>query len=135
MDTEFEVLKEYVRISKYRYRVMRVLSKDEVKIPKQISSEAGIRKNHISKILGELKNKKLVECINEESRKGRLYRLTSLGEKVKNSIFKVNGRYILTENNLIYDSKTDKEYDIVGVVSILNSQNETVNEYYNIILS
>ena len=34
------------------------------------------------KALRELKDKGLVECVNEEYRKGRLYRLTSEGEGV-----------------------------------------------------
>ena len=135
MNDRLEILKEYVRISKYRYNVMKVLSRNDVKIPTQISSEARIRKNHISKILKELKNSKLVECINEEARKGRLYRLTELGEAVKKELIDVNERYTLTRNKNIYDTKTNKEYSIEEVVYILNNQNETINEYYNIILS
>ena len=55
MNMELEILKEYVRISKYRYKVVKVL--DGVKIPSQISMECGIRTNHISKVLKELKEK------------------------------------------------------------------------------
>lgn len=47
----------------------------EVLIPTQIARNAGIRTNHISKVLSELKAHELVECINPEVRKGRLYRL------------------------------------------------------------
>ena len=54
----------------------------EVKIPSNIARGSGIRTNHISKVLGELKNHELVECINPEVRKGRLYRLTETGEEV-----------------------------------------------------
>ena len=54
----------------------------EVKIPSNIARDSGIRTNHISKVLGELKNHELVECINPEVRKGRLYRLTETGEEV-----------------------------------------------------
>ena len=35
-----------------------------------------------SKVLAELKAYELVECINPEVRKGRLYRLTDKGEEV-----------------------------------------------------
>lgn len=38
--------------------------------------------NHISKVLAELKAHELVECINPEVRKGRLYRLTDKGDDV-----------------------------------------------------
>jgi DNA-binding IscR family transcriptional regulator len=52
----------------------------EVLIPTQIARNSEIRSNHISKVLSELKAHELVECINPEVRKGRLYRLTSDGE-------------------------------------------------------
>lgn len=54
----------------------------EVLIPTQIAENSGIRTNHISKVLSELKAHELVECINPEARKGRLYRLTEKGEEI-----------------------------------------------------
>ena len=45
----------------------------DVKIPTDIAKYSGIRTNHISKILSELKAHELVEFINPEARKGRLY--------------------------------------------------------------
>jgi DNA-binding PadR family transcriptional regulator len=47
-----------------------------------IANDSGIRTNHISKVLSELKAHELVECINPEVRKGRLYRLTEKGDDV-----------------------------------------------------
>ena len=38
--------------------------------------------NHISNTLKELKDHDLVECINPEVRKGRLYRLTDKREEI-----------------------------------------------------
>ncbi len=58
----------------------------EVLIPSQIAKNSGIRTNHISKVLAELKAHELVECINPEVRKGRLYRLTDKGEEIVNKI-------------------------------------------------
>ena len=55
---------------------------DDVKTPTKIAEEAGILPNHISKVLRELKETGMVECINEEARKRRLYRLTAVGEEV-----------------------------------------------------
>lgn len=83
MELTDEMLTEisYVQISQYRTKVMKVLE-GEVKIPSNIARDSGIRTNHISKVLGELKNHELVECINPEVRKGRLYRLTETGEEV-----------------------------------------------------
>lgn len=71
----------YVQISSYRKKVMKSLD-GEVKIPSAIANDSGIRTNHISKVLSELKAHGLVECINPEVRKGRLYRLTETGEDV-----------------------------------------------------
>ena len=86
MELSDEMLKEmsYVEISKYRLKVMKALE-DDVKIPSQIAKDSEIRQNHISKVLSELKAHELVECINPEVKKGRLYRLTDKGnELVKN---------------------------------------------------
>ena len=83
MELSDEMLAEisYVKISTYRTKAMKALE-DEVKIPSAIAKDSGIRTNHISKVLGELKEHELVECINPEVRKGRLYRLTDKGEEV-----------------------------------------------------
>ena len=78
-----EMLKEisYVQISKYRTKVMKSLD-DEVKIPSQIAKDSDILQNHISAVLKQLKEHELVECINPEVRKGRLYRLTEHGKDI-----------------------------------------------------
>ena len=86
MELSDEMLIEmsYVQISKYRTKVVKALD-GETKIPTQIARDSEIRPNHISKVLSELKAHELVECINPEARKGRLYRLTDKGgELVKN---------------------------------------------------
>lgn len=75
----------YVNISTYRVKTVKAL-KDDVKTPTQIANDAGIRTNHISKVLKELKETGVAECINLEMRKGRIYRLTSLGEEIANEI-------------------------------------------------
>ena len=83
MELSDEMLKEvgYVKISTYRTKVMKSLD-DQVKIPSQISKDSGILQNHISAVLKQLKEHELVECINPEVRKGRLYRLTDKGEEI-----------------------------------------------------
>lgn len=87
MELSDEMLKEisYVQISKYRTKTMKSLD-GEVLIPSQIAKNSEIRTNHISKVLAELKSHELVECINPEVRKGRLYRLTEKGEKVTENL-------------------------------------------------
>ena len=83
MELSDEMLTEisYVKISQYRTKVMKSLDGD-VKIPTVIAKDSDIRPNHISKVLAELKAHELVECINPEVRKGRLYRLTDKGEEI-----------------------------------------------------
>ena len=83
MELSDEMLTEisYVQISKYREKVMKSLD-GKILIPTQIAKNSGIRSNHISKVLAELKAHELVECINPEVKKGRLYRLTETGEEI-----------------------------------------------------
>ena len=87
MELTDEILTEisYVQMSKYRIKVMKALEGD-VKIPSVIAKDSGIKTNHISKILSELKAHELVECINPEVRKGMLYRLTDKGEVILNNL-------------------------------------------------
>ena len=89
MELSDEILTEisYVQMSKYRIKVMKALEGD-VKIPSVIAKDSGIKTNHISKVLAELKAHELVECINPEVRKGRLYRLTDKGDVILNNLEK-----------------------------------------------
>ena len=81
MDDETLKTYAYVNISTYRVKTVKAL-KDQVKTPTKIAEDAGIRTNHISKVLKELKESGVAECINEDFKKGRIYRLTSLGEEI-----------------------------------------------------
>ena len=83
MNESKELLKEieHVKRSKYKTNVLKSLEKG-VKIPTTLAKDTGILTNHISAVLVRLKDSGLVECINPEVRKGRLYRLTPKGRKV-----------------------------------------------------
>ena len=72
---------DYVKRSQYRSKILKSLV-DDVKMPSQIARDTGIVQNHISNSLRQLKEHELVECINPEVRKGRLYRLTDEGEEI-----------------------------------------------------
>lgn len=65
---------DYVRNSGYRTRVVKSLN-GSIKIPSEIAEDAEIFNNHISKTLRQLKERGLVECVNPEAKRGRLYRL------------------------------------------------------------
>jgi len=71
----------YVGISKIRSNILNSIGND-LKYPSQISRELNIRIQHVSTALKELKEKKLVECINEDVKVGRLYRTTQKGKQV-----------------------------------------------------
>lgn len=81
MDDETLKTYGYVISSSYRERSVRSLNNGD-KIPTDLAEDIGIRTNHISKVLRELKECGVAECINEEKRKNRVYRLTSMGEDV-----------------------------------------------------
>ena len=80
-----EVTLEFVQRSTYRQRVLKSLE-DDVLMPKEIAERSNIKTNHVSKVLSELKSKKLIEIINPEARKGRLYRLTDTGDEIADKL-------------------------------------------------
>ena len=61
----------YVISSSYRENSVKSLNESN-KIPTNLAEDIGIRTNHISKVLKELKECGVAECINEEKRKNRL---------------------------------------------------------------
>lgn len=81
MNDETLKLLAYINISSYRTRTLKSL-KLENKTPTQIAKDSDIRVAHISKVLRELKENGLAECINEQDRKNRIYRLTPRGQDV-----------------------------------------------------
>ncbi len=87
-DMDDETLKKYsyVNVSSYRVRTVKALQGGEVETPTGIAEKSGILRNHLSKVLGELKEAGVAECINEEYKKGRLYRLTETGEKIAENL-------------------------------------------------
>jgi len=73
-----------IKSSEYRAKILKAIGNDMI-MPSEIAKKVGIRLNHVSMFLKELKEKGLVECLNEDTKKGRLYQLTKLG---KNAISK-----------------------------------------------
>lgn len=76
----------YVIISKYRIRTLLSLGDGKLYTPTQISKNTGIRTNHISKVLGDLKRHQIIECVNESARKGRLYKITDFGSQILDDV-------------------------------------------------
>jgi len=71
----------YVVASSHRMKVIRSLS-SHPKTPKQISIEANLSLSHVSRALKELLTKGLVSCVNPDEVKGRVYKLTEVGDRV-----------------------------------------------------
>ena len=82
---EDEILKPlgYVMASSYRLSVIKYIG-NGVKIPSDIAKKIGVRTNHISNVLADLKEKGLVICLNEDAHKGRLYKNTELSIEIIN---------------------------------------------------
>ncbi|MDR2624382.1 MAG: ArsR family transcriptional regulator [Methanobrevibacter sp.] len=55
---------------------------DKLKIPIEISKSTGLSKSEVSRALKALKEKDIVVCLNEESYRGRIYRLTKVGNEI-----------------------------------------------------
>ena len=62
--------------------VLKDLSDGDVKMPRDIAIDCNILPNHISNVLTQLRKLDLLECINPEYKKGRLYRLTDDGKNI-----------------------------------------------------
>lgn len=72
----------YVKSSKYRTAVVNNLTHPE--IPSVLSEDTDFDQPHISRALGELQDKDIVELlVDEDTKKGRLYRLTEKGGNVQ----------------------------------------------------
>ena len=78
-----------LKSSEYRFKIIKAIGKDTV-TPSEIAKKIGIRLNHVSMFLKELKENNLVKCLNEDTRKGRLYELTELGQNAINKL--TNGK-------------------------------------------
>ena len=68
--------------SEYRKKILESLSNANYLTPSEISENTKIRLNHVSNFLKDLKDNKLIICLNEEDKRGRLYQISELGKKV-----------------------------------------------------
>ena len=68
--------------SEYRKKILESLSNANYLTPSEISENTKIRLNHVSNFLKDLKDNKLIICLNEGDKRGRLYQISELGKKV-----------------------------------------------------
>lgn len=68
--------------SEYRKKILESLSNVNYLTPSEIAEKTKLRLNHISNFLKNLKDNKLIVCLNDNEKRGRLYQITELGKKV-----------------------------------------------------
>lgn len=71
----------YIKVSSIRKETLKSLER-EMKMPTEIKKETGLSMSQVSSALTGLKRKDLVICVNEDMRKGRLYKCTELGHEI-----------------------------------------------------
>lgn len=76
----FEIL-GYVKVSSNRTQTLKALG-TAIKMPSEIAREINTSTSQVSAALADLKGQGLVVCLNEEVRKGRLYKSTDLGLEI-----------------------------------------------------
>lgn len=71
----------YIKISPSRYKTLKSLESGHL-MPSEIARSTGMRITQVSNALHDLKEKKLVYCMNEHVTKGRIYQTTDLGMEI-----------------------------------------------------
>lgn len=74
-----------IKSSEWRLKVLKILNAG-MKLPSELSKEANISSSHISEVLGDLDEMKLIECKNPTLRKGKIYAITKLGKDILKEI-------------------------------------------------
>ena len=71
----------FVKASTHRTNIVNSLHRCN-KTPKQLSIELSIHPNTASSTLRQLRNRDIVEVINPDAKKGRIYKLTDIGIEI-----------------------------------------------------
>lgn len=71
----------FIKISNARYRTLQSLRHENL-MPSEISKRTRLTPAQVSVALHDLKKKKLVRCMNETAKKGRIYQCTNLGREI-----------------------------------------------------
>lgn len=96
----------YVLQSDYRTEVVSMLAQANQATPSQLSTETDIAQPNVSRALSELKEKGVVELlVPEETKRGRYYGLTDMGETVFERIREVEDEFTWNHR----DPETDRE--------------------------
>lgn len=71
----------FIKISSIRYTIIKTLDTDFL-MPSEIVKETGLKPSQVSGALHDLKKENLVKCMNEKTKKGRIYQNTKLALKI-----------------------------------------------------
>jgi predicted transcriptional regulator len=75
----------YVKSSEYRQTIL--LELDEFPLtPTDLRDKTEFNRSHVSSVLQDLVQKGLVECLNPDAKKGRVYGLTEEGEQIVDAL-------------------------------------------------
>lgn len=80
-EKEFYKILGYIKISPTRQKTLLDID-DEIRMPSEIARSTKAKTSQVSGALTDMKKYGLVVCINEEARKGRLYKTTDAGKEV-----------------------------------------------------
>ncbi len=81
----------FIKASNHRLSILKCML-DQEKTPKELQDSTDIHFSQISLILKELQERGLIKCLNEESRKGKMYSLTQDGKECVDYILKGNAK-------------------------------------------
>ena len=70
-----------LKTSENRFKILKILNNEKVLTPTEIAKETGIVVNHVSTFLKEFKDNKILVCLNEDEKRGRLTQLPNLEKK------------------------------------------------------
>ena len=71
----------FIKISNARYRTLKCLRNENL-MPTEISRKTQLTPAQVSVALHDMKKAKIVRCMNEKVKKGRIYQCTELGAQI-----------------------------------------------------
>ena len=78
----------FLKASRNRMMVFREIANSE-RTPSQLHNKLGLHFSQVSRVLKELVERDIIICLNQESRKGKLYGLTENGKEIEQTINKL----------------------------------------------
>ncbi len=81
MESDIVPVLGFIKASRYRFDILNALYTNP-HTPSELANITKINKGHVSRTLKELTDHKLAKCGNQEAKKGRIYLITPLGQRV-----------------------------------------------------